>query len=254
MSSNVKFAGFDLGDIMTRIVPGLVFLSSSIPYIFVVGPVPDPNNQFTILSVLILALFAGELVEMFRATVFRVPLPFRQVVYYYNDNERDLAILDRADLAFAKYANKIRSIVPLMKARESYAANKERGTIFTETKGDFEETFKNQFGFDFNTKGPHAVYSVFMSYMEGRISPSTRRLRRTLILAQNLTYAVVGAVGVMLLMSLLNFSTPAIWLSSLVMTIFLLPVLIFARTFAVVQFAYTDSLIIDYYTGRVAES
>lgn len=111
MSAISDPVGFELDDILTRVIPGAVFVFSISIAIFELNLLPDsisysPYSTTFIAFGVVLSFVFGELIELFRYQAFRTPRTFNQLVYRTTRNIEHLYWSDQFRLRLFDWASK----------------------------------------------------------------------------------------------------------------------------------------------------
>lgn len=245
MSAQSSPIGYSLFDLLTRVVPGFTaILPLAIGYTIVDFQVELPV-QITVLSLGVFALIVGEFVDLIRSARFRVPSPFKEVVYHQTGDERILSKSDKLSLRLERlFRDKL--------GRPFTFEDIGRTTVFHEAEADLQTEYEQHLGLSWETSSTFAIYSALLSYMDSRMSSQTRRYYILRIFAQNLIIASVITMILFLIVAVQNLDDP----TTIVITVFSIFVLFLvvevAFIFLSASYPYVDSLLIDYYVERVS--
>lgn len=249
--STSSISGINLGDIMTRVVPGIVVISPLLVLVYYgISDLVNSNLNYAILSVLAIGFLIGETIEMIRTSLFRVPTPFSHVIYTHTKNKDCLSWRDRASLWMNDKVGQIKSEIPFFKRTKISESTKERRTIFVESNSDFQEIFESDFGLKFKDNTNYALYSAFLSHMEGKMSESTKSNRRLTIFSQNLRAALLPAIALSFYIVVVEDLSGRVLTSLVLLIIGLYCAIFFAQFVLSASYGYIDLLIIDYYVDR----
>ena len=100
MSSLNDPVGFELNDVLTRVLPGAVFVFSIAIVVDIFDRYPDdpaivPFSTTFIAIGIILSFLFGELIELFRHHAYRTPRPFNQLIYRSTSKTQHLYVKDK---------------------------------------------------------------------------------------------------------------------------------------------------------------
>lgn len=240
-------AGYSVFDFLTRIIPGLIVILPLFVGLLLFGPSIILDVQISILLLSVLGLIIGEFIDFLRSSLFRVPSPFKQVLYHHTRDEEVLSWLDKVDLW-------IQRKLPTSLQSKFLTSQTGRETIFNLSNSSFKDEFEDQFNLSLDSTSPHTLYSTFLNHMDSRMASRTRRYYTLRIFSQNLMAATLGAGFVSLVVASLNLGDPKILAILFISIIILTIVFEVALIFSSVSYPLVDLLIIDYYLYRLETS
>jgi hypothetical protein len=243
MSTGSSPFGYSFFDFLTRIIPGLVVVTPVLVGYVILVPSVDTGYQPVMIGLAVVGLIIGELIDFSRSPLFRVPLPFKQIIYHHTDNKNVLSRLDRWSLW-------LQAKVPDSWKPNFITEEIARMTIFDASSKDFQEEYESHFGLKFEEAHSHLLYSALLSYMDTKMSTDTRRYYTLRIFAQNLMVAAVLTLLSSLVMILLIDDTQLVLIFALSIML-LLVLFVLGIIFSSVAIQFVNRLIVDYYVDRL---
>lgn len=245
MSKGTSPFGYNFYDFLTRIVPGLTIILPFYVGYLSAGTNVNVNSRVTLIFLGLIALVFGELIDLFRSTIFRVPSPFKEIIYYHTHDEDILSKWDKADLWLERRLPEF--------IRSKFLTNEiGRKTIFEAANDDFRNEYENHFNLDFNSNSTPTLYSTFLNYMDTKMTSRTRRYYTLRAFSQNLMAATIFMGLSTLYVAIQNLENTPI-LGILLISIVILSLLFeLALVFSSVSYPLVDLLIIDYYLDRLS--
>lgn len=236
--------GYSVFDFLTRIIPGLVVVTPLAVSYVTLGPRVDVGYQPVLIGLAVVGLVIGEVIDLVRSSLFRVPLPFKQVLYRHTDNREILSRFDRCDLW-------LQAKMPEALKPNFITEEVGRGTLFDGSSEDFQEEYESHFGLKFEETHPGLLYLSLLSHMDSRMSSDTRRYYTLRIFAQNLMFAALFTIFTSLAVIVANLENAGLILVA-TLSIFLLAGFFYlGMIISSVAYPFVDRLIIDYYVERL---
>lgn len=185
MVSQSSPGGFSLADLLTRVLPGSVFIFPALISILILEPnlVTDPSILLVVIA--ILSFLFGELIDQFRKALFRVPAPFAFYLYHETDDMEKLGpiygILISLDNSLPKQFPKF------------FDKRKEENRLVNRLPMDFRKRIENDYSLNFDSNSSRDIYDCIVIDMESEFSDRTFRQRTIYIFSQNLQISTVVA-------------------------------------------------------------
>lgn len=257
MPSSVPGSGFKVYDILTRIIPGTV-LVTSIPETFE----HHPNSEFKynltdylfstpeLFVMLGAGLVVGELIQASRTKFHPVPYPIRRLLYHQSKNRNFLSTHDRWKLKIWDYLSTGRTgiiTVPISE-RTPFSLFGIPSEVETNAAVGFWTDFKRNFGLSDDFDRAADVYGLLVSYMEPRMSSDLERYRGVVDLASNLT------ISIAILLYFSVFTLPTIDNASQIIAVlaglFLFSIPAILDFFGFLERAFSNRLLLEYLLAR----
>lgn len=244
MSQSGAFLGFSLRDTLTRLIPGLLFLAPLVIGVAVFLPEVFPDGSILYILLGLSAYLVGELIDQFRAGLYRVPMSFRYFVY------KETEQMDKMPnwyVYIIMFQNKLPSKLNFYEERE------EDGRLTNDLDMDFRDDFESELGVDFVDNRPREIYDLLLIYMDDFFTPRLRRSQSVSIFSTNLRIAAAGATLVYTLYAIVNWKDPFFWSVWGVSLLFALLVVVFWSLLTMTQYQYTELLFKEYYMKRLQD-
>ncbi|WP_151145795.1 hypothetical protein [Haloarcula sp. CBA1131] len=241
MSQTGPFFGFSLRDTLTRLIPGLLFLSPLIISLTVFMPSLLPEGS---LRYIILGLFAyliGEFIDQLRLGLFRVPQSFRYFVY------KETQQLEKMPIWFI-YAINVQEYFP--NRLNFYEEFDEDKLLTNNLELDFREDLETELGVDFDNDRPKKIYDLLLIYMDGHFTPRLRRLQSVSIFSTNLRISVAGILLISVLYMIGNWGSPFFSFVLGFSAVLAVVVIMFWSVLTMTQQQYSELLFKEYYMKR----
>ena len=241
MSVGSASTSISIYDILTRMIPGAVFLASIALLVLIPAGEPPSSGTYTVIAFLIGSLVVGEIFNAIRLSLYDVPSHFSRILYTQNE---DISHLGRIDRFFAKRSDTI-------------AKDMMEHCIFDNKEADILEIVKNRFDLPDEFQGQYDTYNLIISELAGKETRRTTRLRSVYILTRNLTISLISLFVIVLVFggySLINsgFSVNTGLAVAFLIGYFALILLYFVdiviRELASIDAVYVESLLNDYFT------
>lgn len=237
-------SGYSIYDLLTRVVPGITVLIPFIVAYLITETQVKVELNVALVALAGVGLVIGEVINLIRSSIVHVPVPFKQVIYHHTGDESILGRGDRLDL-WAK--NKL----PARYQSRFFTDDVGRSTIFDSEEIDFQTSFEDHFGLDFEEDSAYSIYQTFLSYMDGRMATQTRRNYILRIFAQNLMFASGLTVLTTLWVIYKNLDQPQLLLGAIISVSILTILFQVAMLFSSAAYKLVDLLIIDYYVDQL---
>jgi hypothetical protein len=240
--SPVQTGGFSINDLLTRIIPGALFI---IPAVIVfISLQPDlftENRNLVLIGSAISAYIAGEIINIFRMIFLCVPSSLRWHVSYLTGREDVLALIYRKSLRLQSWSESL---------REGNIANSpwnyQNETLSDRLDFDFVHEYEDHFDIDLIDGDIRDIYDLLVMELEPNFSESTRRLKLLFEFVNNLK---ISAVFLVLLISYtyiqgINVGTSIYIISGLLVLMFVVTLLSLLLS---VEMLYVESLLKEFY-------
>lgn len=249
MTAGKASASFTIYDLLTRIIPGLVFLISqaAIATQFEFRIMAD-NPTYSALVIILVSLVLGEVMNGIRLSFLDVPNQFRRILYSSTGDEEYLAWMDRKTIRIAKWISE-----NVYEIDSSFSTN----SLFDYRRGTLIEVVNQRFEPSKRIVGSYDLYELIISDLSGNESRRTRRLRSVYIFQQNTRLSLLISAGLAFLISLTgvagltNFDDAHVVIAFLVFLLLIIAhylLAIFVKGIASIDRIYIESLLSDYYT------
>lgn len=224
--------GLSLNDILTRITPGAVFISS-----FLITPdftlfelsSTSVMNTSLVLFVVFSFIF-GEAIDLTRENFKPIPATFRRFLYHETGREEFLGITD-------KWRLKLGLNVP------------ERRSIYASSNREVYYEIISKFGLENDYDYVRDLYTLLINDLDSGLSARTKRLQTNYIFADNLSIALVGFTFIVTLRGLSGGPTET--LLALILTLFsllsIMSLILAFDFYGRVEYRYVDSLVSEFF-------
>lgn len=244
MSQNGPFLGFTLRDTLTRIIPGLIFLTPLMVGVAVFSSdlIPDGPILYVLLG--LSAYLTGEFIDQLRAGLFRVPMTFRYFVY------KETGQMEKMP---SWYIRIVEFQEKLPKRINFYEEIEEEDRLTNSLDFDFRKDIESELGVDFVENRPREIYDFLLIYMDDYFTPRLRRQQSVAVFSTNIRIAVVGTLVVWTLYAIVNWGNVFIWSVwgiSILITLFLM---IFWPFLTMTHYQYDELLLKEYYMKRLGD-
>ena len=155
--SDTPFLGFSLRDTLTRLIPGLLFLTPVLIVALVLMSNTIPESTVFLLLLGLSAYLVGEFIDQLRTGLFRVPMGFRYFVYKETGDMGNMPIHYR-------YIIKIQKRLP--EGLNFYVDYNEERRLANEFDFEFREDIETKLCVDFDDNRPREIYDLLLIYME----------------------------------------------------------------------------------------
>lgn len=227
--------GFNLYEVLTRIVPGAAIF---LPVLLLLSEATSASltnfSNIQLLGIGLTMFIIGEVIDLIRENISPVPTVFRRVLYSETENENYLGWVDkklvRAEKRFERVSLEVRSVYAL-------------------TDREFTSELRDQIGLDEDFKNVNDLYSLLLLDLEPSLSDQTRRRRTIYIFAENTYWGLL--IGIFLvsfygfLSSDLNSFLALLLAFLLVITAVFLAILF--DLYGRIEEVYVDSLITEFF-------
>lgn len=233
---------FTLHDFLTRIVPGAILVLPALTGIYVFYPDLFTDIRFISVIVLIMSFLLGEIIDQFRAGLFRVPRPFYYLLY---KSTGDLTKMPSWYQKVVWLDNALPdSCPPLIEERdpENYLPNR--------LEIDFKEEFEIRYGLNCDTDRPRDIYDIMLLDLEPELSSRTHRHRSLYIFTRNLQIATVFAFPFYLLEYLANMQNGIMVLALFSLLFIAVSVFVYSRFLDTSPHLYVELLLKEFYLKR----
>lgn len=249
MTAGQASTSFTIYDLLTRVIPGMVFLTPQVAIFtqFKFGFMSD-NPTYWGLVVIIGSLLIGELINGLRLSMLDVPNQFRRVLYSVTENEDYLRRGNRMMIRIGKwFSQSIREI------DYGFATH----SLFDYHEQTIVDIVNQRFEPSDDIKNAYDIYEIIISDLSGNESRRTRRLRSVYIFQKNTRLALMSSAILALLISLSGFVNPSEFSNAQVIIALFVALLLFLILYFVFLFAqgvasldriYIESLLSDYFT------
>ncbi|WP_227261357.1 hypothetical protein [Salarchaeum japonicum] len=186
-------ASVSIYDFFTRIIPGSVLVAPGIISLSAFEPDLFNNITVVIISAALLCFLAGELMNLLREILFRVPWTFRRFLARITDDDRHLTslqrVLRRVEMVIRDFGSTIRRKIGVPKEQSSRPRDLEKRLSF-----GFKESIKEELSVDFTTFSTYDIYDLLVLELEPEFRRSTRRARLMHEFTMNLKIAAGSGV------------------------------------------------------------
>lgn len=238
MSNQSVVGGFSLRDLLTRVIPGLVVIGP-----FVLGAniaLSEIIPTFTGYVILIglVSYLIGEIIEQYRAGVFRVPLPFRYFIF------KETGDIDIMPLRYRK-AVKVQKNLPGW--LNIYEHTKEESRLTNQFDFDFRKSMESKYGLDFKKNRPREIYDALLIDLGPDLTMRTQRSHSLAMFNTNLKIAVFLAGFIYIGVFIFGDLTPLMAFSILSFVLIGVLVIILTLFLDSSQHLYIELLLKEYY-------
>jgi hypothetical protein len=161
-------AGFSLESLLTRVLPGFVFLLPILIEVYLVSGVKFGFSSINIVIFTIIAVIIGEFIDHWGSGLFRVPLPFRYTIYKSTGDVRHLP-------GWYRYVMSIDEWLP---DRLSLVRDLDGQYSLEERLGfDFIRYIENELNLDTKTASARDLYDAVILYIDRDMSTRTKQYR-----------------------------------------------------------------------------
>ena len=236
MSARGSPIGFGIFDLLTRVIPGAVFLLMAFgPTGFITFGLSIQNLTSYLIVFTVLSLLTGETINHISWHVYSPPASFKRFLHEQG-LDVSLGLIDR-----------IRQALPFLLIRSN---------IHTNAKDDFWHLFRTQFRFEEEYHNASDIYHHLLTYMEPRLSPRTLRQMTVFHFVNNTAIAVLFGGIAVILSVLFEWFSGALTGSILSLSIIgygsgLAVLYVLAAIFGYQESIYVSYLLIEYYIDRV---
>lgn len=244
MAQGGPFLGFSLRDTLTRLIPGLIFLSPLVIATAAFIPTLFPNGSIFFILLALAAYLIGEFIDQLRSGLFRVPMSFRYFIYRETDQVEKMPFWY---VSLAEFQEKLPDKINFYEDRD----DSER--LANNLELDFRKDIEAELGVDFVDNRPREIYDLFLIYMEGHLTPRLRRFQSISMFATNLRLAAGGALLLYTPYAIANWGDPfflSVWAISVLIILF---VILFWSFFTTMHYQYDELLLKEYYMKRRQE-
>ncbi len=241
MSAGAPIPSLSLRDTLTRVIPGVVVLSPLLISANMTAPSVVPSGTPFYIIVALLSYLIGEIIDQFRAGLFRVPMTFRYFIYKQSGQIEKMPrryrwIIDKQEL--------------LPERLHIYEEIPTEELLPSHLDLDFREDMESELGVDFDENRPRDIYDLLLVYMDSHFTARIRRQQSLAIFSSNLRMSS-GLAGIFYLYyvvmdfgSLLSIISGVILLAIVLIMAAGWPVLTMA------QYQYGELLMKEYYGKR----
>lgn len=239
MSAKSSLTGFDISDLLTRLIPGAILLFSFL--LLFIGEeafVGNGGQNEIIVLFLIISLLIGEFINTIRVSSLSVPNHFSRVLYSDSQDERYLGVVD------------------------SQLQKLDSEPIHGHSSFDYSDicvskTINQKFELDDSFKPAHEFYRLLVSDLASNMTEKTRRLENIFIFYQNMKISIglsiFSSIAVFVAVSLgfVQQSQPQTAITILIGTLSFLSLYMLSILFGIMapaDKAYVESLLADYFT------
>lgn len=185
MSQTSPFLGFSLRDTLTRLVPGLVFLTPLIVGFSVFTPDILPSESVLFILLGLSGYVIGEFIDQLRSGLFRVPFSFRYFVYRETDQIEKMP---------GWYIKLIEWQQRLPNGLYFYEDRSDEARLTNNMDLNFREDIESELGVDFLQNRPREIYDLLLIYMEDSQTHRLRRFQSVSMFSSNIRIAAVGGL------------------------------------------------------------
>jgi len=242
--STTPFLGFSLRDTLTRLIPGLLFLTPVLIVALVLMSNTIPESTIFLVLLGLSAYLVGEFIDQLRTGLFRVPMGFRYFVYKETNDMSNMPIHYR-------YIINIQQKLP--EGLDFYLDYNEEQRLANEFDFEFREDIETKLGVDFNDNRPREIYDLLLIYMEGSFTRRLRRLQSMSRFGSNIRIASVGSLffmSIYLIPFRHSIFAKLAWFTAFVVAV---TVLSLGSFFTLFQQHYDELLMKEYYMKRIQE-
>lgn len=171
--------GYNIYDLLTRVVPGaigvgsLIISTSSLDTLY---QILQSTQQLILVG--ITSLIIGEAINLFRSQIAPVPRSFHLLLYEEFD---DPVLLGRRDRFWRR-----------VKTNPDFSVY----NPFLNTNKEFWETFQSQFDLNSEAVNPIFAYNTLVTFMEPYFSGKLARYRATFLFVQNTILSCIASIGI----------------------------------------------------------
>ena len=172
MAAESSLTGFNISDLLTRLIPGTVLpISFSLLFIGVEPFMINNIQSGHVVVFLIFSFVVGEVINTFRVYLFNVPPYFRRILYTSTQDERYLGPLDSQMLKLSS---------------ESVDAH----SLFHYSDKNIIDTIRQRFDLDDSFQNSANIYKLLISDISREMTQRTRRLENIFVFYQNVKISV----------------------------------------------------------------
>lgn len=262
MPDPVPGSRFRIYDILTRIVPGTLFVVLTIE---ISSHFPGSTGTYSpiahilsstaaLLIYLGLGLVFGELIQLIRGRFHPVPYPFRRLLFHQSGDRDFLATHDKYRLEFwdwlsAGYSGMVFKPVSNLSPTSWFSI---KNSVSTNARIGFWNDFKYKFGIDDDFNEAVDVYGLLVGYMEPRMTSDLMRYRAVVDFMSNLSMVTLWlAYTGIFAVSDYRISGPTIAGFVFLILFSLLPLV---SLFGLIEREYINRLILEYLLARKEEN
>lgn len=237
MSTRSTPVGFSLHDFLTRIIPGSVILAPALTGLYVFFPNFFSNVSLIVVLIAIMSFLCGELIEQLRIGLFRVPMPFRYLIYNQTGDISKMPFWYQKEKQLQKW-------FPERLHREE---PKGEDYLPDYLNMDFRSQIENEFDIDFVSHSPRDIYDLLILSLEPNFSSRTRRHQSLYAFSKNLQIATAIAIFLYLGEFLLNMQNEIIQIA-IISLIGVLTLIFVSISFLIATpHLYVELLLKEYY-------
>lgn len=238
MSTTQTPVGFNLEAFLTRVVPGLVFISPILLDAWIDSPIDINNSSISLLIIALVAMVFGELIEQMRAGLFRVPIPFSYHIYNHTEDDSHLPIRH-------EYLIKINKRLPDRFKIGDFPDKEYR--LENRLQFNFQEEIEEELDLDPNSALPRDFYDGLLLYIGDEFSTQTKKHQQTYIFGQNLKLATAFSLIFYFWLILLKLPNPIVVLYIAAVVVLLTFVFLVTRFMMRSPNLYVEMLFKEFY-------
>ena len=193
--------------------------------------------------IVISSFILGEVTELIRTSLFRVPGPFHYFIYHYTDDQSKLTKYYRINLHINEKLPHLLS--------EKFFDHNETEYLPERLNFDFRLSMEGKFNVDFDTDEPRDIYDMLILYLEPNMSPRTQRHQSLYAFFLNLWIAFVISAAVYMVEVAYQPSNSTLVLSTLSLSIIFVVLVIISLILIITPHVYFESLLKEYYNEEI---